>query len=78
MKTRVKKSNGSLAILIPKAFAERLDLYEDAVVEMDIQGGTLVIHRAAESSGDLAELSGSDDSAAGGPPSIEVDDYDTD
>lgn len=43
METRVQKWGNSLAVRIPKAFAEETFLSEDSTVEMTVQEGALVI-----------------------------------
>ncbi len=43
MKTRVQKWGNSLALRIPKAFAEEAGLHADAAVESSLQKGSLII-----------------------------------
>jgi antitoxin MazE len=43
MKTRVQKWGNSLALRIPKSFAEEAGLYADAAVEMSLADGKLVV-----------------------------------
>ena len=43
MKTRVQKWGNSLAVRIPKSFAEEAGLDADAAVELSLVGGTLVV-----------------------------------
>jgi antitoxin MazE len=52
MRTRVQKWGNSLALRIPKAFAEEAQLQEDAAVDLVVEGGALVARRA-ESEGAL-------------------------
>jgi len=56
MKTRVQKWGNSLAVRIPKSFAEELDWEEGAPVEMTLDEGTLVVRSDRERSWDLAAL----------------------
>jgi antitoxin MazE len=43
MKTRVQKWGNSLALRIPKAFAEEAGLHADAAVELSLVEGKLVV-----------------------------------
>ncbi len=56
MKTRVQKWGNSLAVRIPKSFAEELDWEEGAPVEMSIDEGALSIRTDLEKCWDLAAL----------------------
>ena len=56
MKTRVQKWGNSLAVRIPKSFAEELDWEEAAPVEMTVDGGALVVRTDTERTWDLAAL----------------------
>ncbi len=47
MLTKVQKWGNSLAVRIPKAFAEELGLHNNAVVEMALVEGKLVVQPAA-------------------------------
>jgi antitoxin MazE len=47
MKTRVQKWGNSLALRIPKSFAEEAGLREDAPVELSLVRGKLVVQRIA-------------------------------
>lgn len=47
MKTRVQKWGNSLALRIPKAFAEEAGLRANAAVELSLVAGTLVVQPAA-------------------------------
>lgn len=56
MKTRIQKWGNSLAVRIPKSFAEELDWEESAPVEMTLDEGALVVRSDRERSWDLAVL----------------------
>ena len=56
MRTRVQKWGNSLAVRIPKSFAEELDWEEAAPVEMTVDGGALVVRTDTERTWDLAAL----------------------
>lgn len=56
MKTRVQKWGNSLAVRIPKSFAEELDWEESAPVEMTLDEGALVVRSDRERPWDLAAL----------------------
>jgi antitoxin MazE len=43
MKARIQKWGNSLALRIPKSFAEEAGLHEDASVELSLADGTLVV-----------------------------------
>lgn len=43
MKTRVQKWGNSLAVRIPKSFAEGLDLKNNGPVEMSLEEGAIII-----------------------------------
>ena len=45
MKTRVQKWGNSLALRIPKSFAEEAGLHADAAVELSLVKGRLVVQR---------------------------------
>jgi antitoxin MazE len=47
MKTRVQKWGNSLAVRIPKAFAEEAGLRADAAVELSLVAGALVVKPVA-------------------------------
>lgn len=55
MRTRVQKWGNSLALRIPKAFAEDLKMCENTVVDVAVENDALVIRRAAAKCS-LAEL----------------------
>jgi len=56
MKTRVQKWGNSLAVRIPKSFAEELDWKESAPVEMSVDGDLLVVKTDRERTWDLDAL----------------------
>jgi len=56
MKTRVQKWGNSLAVRIPKSFAEDLGWGENSPVEMAPEAGSLVIKTDKELAWDLEEL----------------------
>jgi antitoxin MazE len=56
MKTRVQKWGNSLALRIPKAFAEEAGLSEDAAVELSLDGRKIVVSALDEESLTLKEL----------------------
>ncbi|HEY7327352.1 MAG TPA: AbrB/MazE/SpoVT family DNA-binding domain-containing protein [Gemmataceae bacterium] len=56
MKTRVQKWGNSLALRIPKSFAEETGLREDASVELSVVEGRLVVDPVAPPPPTLEEL----------------------
>jgi antitoxin MazE len=56
MKTRVQKWGNSLALRIPKAFAEEAGLSANAAVELSLVGGELVVRPLAPPAPTLQEL----------------------
>jgi len=56
MKTRVQKWGNSLAVRIPKSFAEGLDLENNGPVEMSLEEGAIVIKPAKDRAWDLDSL----------------------
>jgi antitoxin MazE len=48
MKTRIQKWGNSLALRIPKPFAEEASLREDSTVELTVRNGKLTIVAVAE------------------------------
>ena len=56
MKTRVQKWGNSLALRIPKSFAEEAGLHEDATVELSLTKGSLVVRPILVQPLTLAEL----------------------
>lgn len=43
MKTRIQKWGNSLAVRIPRPFAEESNLREDSAVDISVRNGTLVV-----------------------------------
>jgi antitoxin MazE len=56
MKTRVKKWGNSLALRIPKAFADEVGLEQDTSVDVSLMDGKMVITPANEKKPTLTEL----------------------
>jgi antitoxin MazE len=58
MNARVQRWGNSLAIRIPKAFAEEIDVSEGSAVDLSVSGGLLVVEpvRSSEEKLDLAQL----------------------
>lgn len=56
MKARVQKWGNSLAVRIPKSFAEGLDLENNGPVEMSLEEGAIVIKPDRERLWDLDSL----------------------
>jgi antitoxin MazE len=56
MKTRIQKWGNSLALRIPKSFAEEAGLHEDASVELSLAEGKLVVQPILTQPLTLAEL----------------------
>lgn len=56
MKTRVQKWGNSLAVRIPKSFAEEAGLHANAAVELSLVEGALVVQRVAQPAISLEEL----------------------
>ena len=56
MKTRVQKWGNSLALRIPKSFAEEVGLRDNAAVELSLVGGALVVQPVAPQPLTLDEL----------------------
>ena len=56
MQTRVQKWGNSLAVRIPKAFAEQVGLEENAPVALSLSGGKLIIAPASEDKLSLEDL----------------------
>jgi antitoxin MazE len=48
MRTRTTRWGNSIALRVPKAFAEELGLHHGAPVEMTIEAGRLVVRRIPE------------------------------
>lgn len=56
MKTRVQKWGNSLALRIPKAFAEEVQLTENGPVDVTVRNGKLIVVPLAEAEYALEEL----------------------
>ncbi len=56
MKTRVQKWGNSLALRIPKSFADEVGLQKEASVEVSLVDGTLVIKPVAKPKPTLRQL----------------------
>ncbi len=56
MKTRVQKWGNSLALRIPKAFAEEVGLEKETTVEVSLEDGKLVISPVGRQKPTLEEL----------------------
>jgi len=56
MKARVQKWGNSLALRIPRPFAEESHLHEDSAVELSVRNGKLVVAPLAELALSLEEL----------------------
>ena len=56
MKTRVQKWGNSLALRIPKSFAEEAGLRENGAVDLSLVGGTLIVQSVAPQPPTLEEL----------------------
>ncbi len=56
MRTRVQKWGNSLAVRIPRPFAEEAKLRDEAAVEMSVRNGKLIVAPVAEPGESLEEL----------------------
>lgn len=56
MKTRIQKWGNSLALRIPKPFAEEAHLSEDSPVDVTVRNGKLVVVAVVEPEYTLADL----------------------
>jgi antitoxin MazE len=56
MKTRIQKWGNSLALRIPKPFAEETNLAEDTAVDVSVRNGKLVVVPIVESELSLEDL----------------------
>lgn len=56
MKTRIRKWGNSLAVRIPRPFADETNLHEDATVDVSLHDGKLVVVAVAEPAPTLGEL----------------------
>ena len=58
MKTRIQKWGNSLALRIPRPFAEESNLREDSAVDLSVRNGKLIVVPIAEPQFTLEELVG--------------------
>ena len=56
MRTRIQKWGNSLAVRIPRPFAEELNLREDSPVDVSLRNGKLVVVPLVEPAPSLDEL----------------------
>ena len=56
MKTRVQKWGNSLALRIPRPFAEETNLHENSAVDVSVRAGKLVVVPVAEEDLSLEDL----------------------
>jgi len=56
MKTRVQKWGNSFALRIPKSFAAEVGLDRDALVDLSLKGGKLIVEPLPKSPMNLEEL----------------------
>jgi antitoxin MazE len=56
MKTRVQRWGNSLAVRIPKSFAEEVGLQQDSPVDLRLSEGTLVLERSVPPAPSLNDL----------------------
>lgn len=56
MRTKVQRWGNSLAVRIPKSFAQEVGLVADSAVELRLVDGSLVLEPAAENAPSLADL----------------------
>ena len=56
MKTRIEKWGNSLALRIPRPFAEEFNLHEGSAVDVSVRNGNLVVVPIAEPQFTLEEL----------------------
>jgi len=56
MRTRIQKWGNSLALRIPKPFAEETHLTEDTVVDLSVRDGKLVVVPVVEADFSLEDL----------------------
>jgi len=56
MKTRVQRWGNSLAVRIPKSFAEEVGLRDDSPVELHLSQGRLVVERSSPQPPSLDDL----------------------
>jgi antitoxin MazE len=58
MRTRIQKWGNSLAVRIPKVFAQEVHLTENAAVDVTVRNGKLVVAPIAEPELSLSQLVG--------------------
>ena len=56
MEAKVQKWGNSLALRIPKAFAQNMEIHQDALVDISIEKGKLVITPITEEEYSLEQL----------------------
>ncbi len=56
MRTRIQKWGNSLALRIPKSFADEVGLEQDTSVEVSLKNGKLIVAPVVESAPTLAQL----------------------
>ena len=56
MKTRIQKWGNSLAVRIPRPFAEETNLHEDCTVDVSLHDGKLIVVPVADPTPTLEEL----------------------
>ncbi len=56
MKTRIRKWGNSLAVRIPRPFAEESNLHEDSTVDVSLRNGKLVVAPLVEPAPSLEDL----------------------
>jgi antitoxin MazE len=56
MRTRIQKWGNSLAVRIPRPFAEESNLHEDSAVDVSLRNGKIVVMPLVEPAPSLEEL----------------------
>ena len=56
MQTRIQKWGNSLALRIPKAFATEVDLFQNALIELTLEKGRIIITPTPDPEWTLAQL----------------------
>jgi len=56
MRTRIQKWGNSLAVRIPRPFAEQSQIHEDSAVDVSVRNGKIVVAAVAELAPSLEEL----------------------
>jgi antitoxin MazE len=56
LKVKTQKWGNSLGMRIPKPIADELQLVDGTVLELEVDGETLILHHAKRNSYDLKEL----------------------